>query len=178
MFRKKTPEEAPALWIATSDLPTTPATSFYQKLDGMLAERQFGDAVRQRCAPYYEMDARKGGQPGIDPEVYFKMLMVGFFENLASERAIAARCADSLSIREFLHYGLGERTPHHSSFTVIRQRPAAEVYEAVFGLLLRALKPQGLLKGRHLTIDPSALEADASLRSLERRLTRDQYRQY
>src|SRR5207247_4745166 len=91
---------------------------------------------------------------------------------------IAARCADSLSIREFLHYGLGERTPHHSSFTVIRQRLAAEVYEAVFGLLLRALKKKKLLKGRHLAIDTSVLEANASLRSLEHRLTGEQYRQY
>ena len=103
MFRKKTPEEAPTLWIATSELPVTPAHSFYQKLDAVLTECQFGDEVRRLAAPYYEMDAAKGGQPGIDPEVYFKMLMVGFFENLASERAIAARCADSLSIRVFLH---------------------------------------------------------------------------
>src|SRR5437773_4947868 len=100
MFRKKTPAEAPALWIASSDLPTTAANSFYQKLDGVLAERQFGEHVRRLCALHYEMDARKGGQPGIDPEVYFKMLMVGFFENLTSERAIAARCVDSLSIRK------------------------------------------------------------------------------
>src|SRR5207247_3734199 len=91
---------------------------------------------------------------------------------------IAARCADSLSIREFLHYGLGERTPHHSSCTVIGQRLAAEVYEAVFGLVLRALKKKKLLKGRHLAIDTSVLEANASLRSLEHRLTGEKYRQY
>lgn len=178
MFRKKPPEEAPAFWIATSDLPSTPAHSFYQKLDGVLAACRFGEAVRRLAAPFYEMDASKGGQPGIDPEVYFKMLMVGFFENLPSERAIAARCADSLSIREFLHYGLGERTPHHSSFTVIRQRLAAPVYEAVFGLVLAALKQEKLLKGRRLAIDTSVLEANASLRSLEHRLTGEHYRQY
>jgi len=178
VFRKKTPEEAPTFWIATSDLPCTPAHSFYQKLDAALAEFGFGEQVRGLAAPFYEMDARKGGQPGIDPEVYFKMLMVGFFENLASERAIAARCADSLSIREFLHYGLGERTPHHSSFTVIRQRLASEVYDAVFALVLRALRAKKLLKGKHLAIDTSVLEANASLRSLEHRLTGERYRQY
>lgn len=178
MFRKKTPEEAPAFWIATSDLPSTPADSFYQKLDVALSGFGFGEEVRGLAAPYYEMDARKGGQPGIDPEVYFKMLMVGFFENLASERAIAARCADSLSIRAFLHYGLGERTPHHSSFTVIRQRLGSEVYNAVFALVLRALRAQKLLKGKHLAIDTSVLEANASLRSLHHRLTGEQYRQY
>lgn len=178
MFRKKPPDEAPAFWIATSDLPPTPANGFYQKLDQVLAELQFGDAVRRLAAPFYEMDASKGGQPGIDPEVYFKMLMVGFFENLASERAIAARCADSLSIREFLHYGLGERTPHHSSFTVIRQRLSAEVYDAVFTLVLQGLRAKKLLKGKHLAIDTSVLEANASLRSLEHRLTGERYRQY
>ena len=73
MFRKKTPTDAPTFWVAASELPSTPATGFYHKLDGVLAGRQFGDAVRRCCAPYYEMDRRKGGQPGIDPEVYFKM---------------------------------------------------------------------------------------------------------
>jgi transposase len=178
MFRKKTPDPAPSLWIATSDLPTTPATSFYQKLDGVLAERQFGDRVRALCAPYYDMDRRKGGQPGIDPEVYFKMLMVGFFENLASERAIATRCADSFSIRAFLHYELTEKTPEHSSFTVIRQRLALEVYDQVFGLIVAALHEKQLLRGKHLAIDTSVLEANASLRSLEHRLTGEKYRQY
>ena len=178
MFRKKTPDPAPSLWIATSDLPTTPATSFYQKLEGVLAERQFGDRVRQLCAPFYDMTARQGGRPGIDPEVYFKMLIVGFFENLASERAIAARCADSLSIRAFLHYELTEKTPDHSSFTVIRQRLALDVYEQVFGLVLQALHEKRLLRGKHLGIDTSVLEANASLKSLKHRLTGEQYRQY
>lgn len=178
MFRKKTPEEAPSLWIATSDLPTTPAHAFYQRLDAVLAQHQFGEAVRRLCAPYYEMDARKGGQPGIDPEVYYKMLMVGFFENLASERAIAARCADSLSIRAFLHYELTEATPHHSSFTVIRQRLPLAVYDQVFGLIVEALHAKKLLRGKHLAIDTSVLEANASLRSLEHRLTGEKYRQY
>ena len=178
MFRKKTPDPAPSLWIATSALPTTPATSFYQKLEGVLAERQFGDRVRELCAPYYDMDVRKGGHPGIDPEVYFKMLMVGFFENLASERAIAARCADSLSIRAFLHYELTEKTPDHSSFTVIRQRLALAVYDQVFGLIVAALHEKHLLRGKHLAIDTSVLEANASLRSLEHRFTGEKYRQY
>lgn len=178
MFRKKTPDPAPALWIATSDLPATPATSFYQTLDGVLAARQFGDRVRELCARFYNRTTSKGGRPGIDPEVYFKMLMVGFFENLASERAIAARCADSLSIRAFLHYELTEQTPDHSSFTVIRQRLALEVYDQVFGLVVAALHEKKLLRGKHLAIDTSVLEANASLKSLEHRLTGEKYRQY
>ena len=178
MFRKKTPQEVPSLWIATQDLPATPATGFYQKLDAVLAKRQFGEAVRALCTPFYDTDVRKGGQPGIDPEVYFKMLMVGFFENLPAERAIAARCADSLAIRAFLHYELTERTPHHSSFTVIRQRLPLPVYEQVFELILRALHEEKLLRGKHLAIDTSVLEANASLRSLTHRLTGEKYRQY
>lgn len=178
MFRKKSPDEAPALWIATSDLPATPANGFYQKLDRVFTQRQFGDAVRALCLPFYERDASKGGQPGIDPEVYFKMLMVGFFENIEAERAIAARCADSLAIRAFLHYELTEATPHHSSFTVIRQRLPLAVYDAVFDLILTALVEEKLLRGKRLAIDTSVLEANASLRSLTHRLTGEKYRQY
>lgn len=178
VFRKKPPETAPTFWIATSDLPTTPANGFYQRLEQALGAFQFGDEVRRLAAPFYEMDASKGGQPGIDPEVYFKMLMVGFFENLKSERAIAARCADSLSIRAFLHYGLTEGTPDHSSLTVIRQRLAPEVFDAVFTLTLTALRAKKLLKGRHLAIDTSVMEANASLRSLTHRVTEEKYRQY
>lgn len=177
MFRQKT-DDAPTFWIATSEIPTSPAHTFYQKLDAALAACQFGAEVRRLAAPFYEMDASKGGQPGIDPEVYCKMLMVGFFENLASERAIAARCADSLAIRAFLHYGLTEQTPEHSTLSVIRQRLASEVFDAVFALVLRALKARKLLKGKRLAIDTSVLEANASLRSLQHRLTGEYYRQY
>ncbi len=178
MFRRKDAEQQSSFWIPASELPSTPANTFYERLDRALAESDFGDAVRALCAPYYESDRSRGGRPGIDPEVYFKMQMVGFFENLASERAIAARCADSLSIREFLHYALHESTPDHSSLTVIRQRLGAEVYEQVFALILKALKANGLLKGRRLGIDASVLEANASLRSLEHRLTGDAYAEY
>ena len=108
----------------------------------------------------------------------FKMQIVGFFENLASERAIAARCADSLAIREFLHYALNETTPDHSSLTVIRQRLGAEVFEQVFGLVLKALQKHKLIKGNKLGIDASVMEANASLRSLQHRLTGEAYGEY
>lgn len=178
MFREKKGDEKPEFWTVTGDLPRTPGTEFYQRVDRALAKFEFGKDIRALCAPYYEMDATKGGQPGIDPEVYFKMLMVGFFENIASERAIAARCADSLSIRQFLHYELTEKTPHHSSMTVIRQRLPLEVYDSVFGLVLRALKGRKLLKGKHLALDTSVIEANASLRSLRNRFTKEEYGEY
>lgn len=178
MFRRKTGEPQETMWLPTADIVTTPANSFYQKLDHALGAFGFGDQVRALCAPYYCADASRGGHPGIDPEVYFKMLIIGFFENIASERGIAARCADSLSIREFLHYSLTESTPHHSSFTVIRKRLSSQVYRAVFALVLRALKEQKLLKGRHIGIDASTIEANASLRTLEHRLSGEDYWKY
>lgn len=178
MFRRKDVEPQSSFWVPASELPSTPVNAFYQRLDRALADSGFGDAVRGLCAPFYESDASVGGRPGIDPEVYFKMQMIGFFEGIPSERGIAGRCADSLSIRAFLHYGLQETTPDHSSLTVIRQRLSAEVYERVFGLVLKALKKHKLLKGRKLGIDASVMEANASLRSLQHRLTGDAYAEY
>jgi transposase len=102
------------------------------------------------------------------------MLMVGFFEDLSSERAIAARCADSLSVRGFLGYELCEATPDHSSLSVIRARLGVEIYQSIFELILEALRAHGLLKGRHLGIDSSVLEANASLRSLTHRNTEEE----
>jgi len=106
------------------------------------------------------------------------MLMVGFFEDLPSERAIAARCADSIAIRQFLHYELAEATPDHSSLSVIRQRLDGPIYEAVFTLVLAALPAHGLLRGRNVEIDSSVMEAHASLRGLVNRNTGEAYWEY
>ncbi len=106
------------------------------------------------------------------------MLMVGFFEDLPSERAIAARCADSIAIRQFLHYELTEATPDHSSLSIIRQRLAGPIYEQVFTLVLSALQQHGLLRGRNVGIDSSVMEANASLRGLVNRNTGEAYWDY
>jgi transposase len=178
MFRKKDQQPQQGLWVATSEIVTTPANAFLVKFDAALASLGFGESVRALCAPFYEMDASKGGRPGIDPEVYFKMLLVGFFEGIGSERGIAARCADSLSIRQFLGYDLWETTPDHSSLTVIRQRLGAEVYRQVFDLVLVGLDKHKLLKGRNVGIDASTLEANAAKKKLENRLTGQDYSEY
>jgi transposase len=178
MFRKKHRELSPSFWIATSELPTTPANAFFRRLDAALAEHGFDDVVREKAAPFYETDASKGGQPGIDPAVYTKMMLVGFFENLPSDRAVAARCADSLAIRDFLHYSLTESVPHHSSLSVIRKRLSLEAHVEIFNHTLELLREAKLLKGRRLAIDTSVMEANASLRSLEHRLTGEKYREY
>ena len=131
--------------------------------------------MREICKP---ADAACGGRPGIDPAVYFKMLMIGFFENLPSERSIASRCADSLSLRAFLGYQIDQDTPDHSSLSVIRNRLGEEIYQSALELVLTGLRDHGLLKGRHLGIDSSVIEANASLRELVHRNTEEQYWDY
>src|SRR5260370_18737333 len=106
------------------------------------------------------------------------MIMVGFFEDLPSERAIAARCADSMSMRVVVNYELHEKTAEHSSFTVIRQRLGLEIYQQIFTLTLQALREHGLLRGKNLGIDSSVIEANASLRALVHRNTEEQYWDY
>ena len=178
MFRKKEQRPQQEMWVATNDIITTPANVFLQRLNTALESLGFSDSVRALCAPFYQMDASKGGRPGIDPAVYFKMLLVGFFEGIASERGIAARCADSLSIRQFLGYDLWEATPDHSSFTVIRKRLDEEVYRQVFDIVLGGLKTHKLIKGRNIGIDASTMEANASKKKLENRLTGEAYWEY
>ena len=176
MFERKEPEKQREFWIETRRLPKLSAGGFFRKVEEVLAEIGFGEEVHRLCRAAYSQ--RSDGRPGIDPVVYFKMLMVGFFENLPSERAIAARCEDSLAVRAFLGYGLDEATPDHSSLSVIRYRLPAEVYQAVFELILKALKECGLLKGRHVGIDSSVIEANASLKSLVVRNTEEAYWDY
>lgn len=177
MFRKKDPPAQQTLWIPTTEIVSTPANPFLTRLDQLLEENDFPRQVREICRPYYA-ERHEGGRPGIDPVVYFKMLLIGYYENLPSERAIAARCADSLSIRQFLHYDLTEATPDHSSLSVIRRRLDVEVFQQVFALILAALKRSKLVRGKKLGIDASTMEANASMRTLQRRLTGESYHGY
>jgi transposase len=167
----------PQFWVETKRLPKATASTFYRKLDETLGQIGFTEGVREICKPAYA-DAARGGRPGIDPAVYFKMLMIGFFENLPSERSIASRCADSLSLRAFLGYQLDQDTPDHSSLSVIRNRLGEEIYQSALELVLKGLRDHGLLKGRHLGIDSSVIEANASLRELVHRNTEEQYWDY
>ena len=178
MFCKRQAEEEQGeFWIERARVSKPKSQGFYSKLNEHLAAMDFARQVWTLCAPAYCEESR-GGRPGIDPVVYLKMLMVGFFENLPSERAIAARCEDSLSVRAFLGYRLEESTPDHSSLSVIRQRLGAEIYQGVFEVVLSALKAYGLFRGRHLGIDSSVIEANASLRTLVHRNTEQAYWDY
>jgi transposase len=176
MFRPKAKDPQATLWIPTSAIPERPASRFYDKLDRTLEKSGFYEKVRELCRPYYTEDGP--GRIGVDPVVYFKMLMVGFFEGIPSERGIAARCADSFSIMRFLRYDLTEMTPHHSTLSRIRQRLPEEVYGTVFALILAALKQARLVKGKKLGIDASVIEANASMRTLTERLSGKAYRDY
>src|SRR2546430_705264 len=176
MFSEKKKAAQPEFWIATDQVVSPAQSGFYSKLEETLESFGFAAKVRALCAPAY--DKSGVGRPGIDPVVYLKMIMVGFFEDLPSERAIAARCSDSMSIRAFLKYELNEKTPEHSSFTVIRQRLGLEIYERIFVLTLQALREHGLLRGKNLGIDASVIEANASLRALVHRNTEEQYWDY
>lgn len=176
MFAKKEKVAQGEFWVAAHQLPQSPKATFYNRLDETLESLGFSGKVRDVCAPAYQSGS--AGRPGIDPVVYLKMIMVGFFEDLPSERAIAARCADSMSIRAFLNYSLEEATPDHSSLTVIRQRLGLEIYQQIFTLTLQALREHGLLRGKNLGIDSSVMEANASLRALVHRNTEEQYWDY
>ena len=176
MFGKKKKAAQGEFWVPAHQLAQTSKATFYARLDETLESFGFAEKVRAICAPAYKQN--NAGRPGIDPVVYLKMIMIGFFEDLPSERAIAARCADSIAIRSFLNYSLEEKTPDHSSFTVIRQRLGLEIYHQIFALTLEALREHGLLRGKNLGIDSSVIEANASLRALVHRNTEEQYWDY
>lgn len=166
----------PELFIPSCKLVRTATAPFYAKLEQTLESFDFATQARDLCASAYSSSGK--GRPGIDPLVYFKMLMVGFFENIASERGIAERCSDSISIRSFLGYDLTQTTPDHSTLSVIRQRLGETTYDKVFLLILGALDKHGLLKGRNLGIDASVIEANASLKNLVHRNTQEAYWEY
>lgn len=175
--RREASEERQELWVLAGQLPEATPDGFYKRVNRTFEKIGFAKQVWAICEPAYA-DPLRGGRPGIDPVVYLKMLTVGFFEDLPSERAIASRCADSFSIRGYLGYKLTEATPDHSSLSVIRDRLSLEQLEAIHGVLLAALHAHGLLKGRKLGIDSSVIEANASLRGLEHRNTEESYWEY
>jgi transposase len=162
-------------WVATTDLPVSPGHPFYQKLNRLLDEAKFDERVEQLCRPYY---ADNRGRPGIPPGVYFRMLFVGYFEGLDSQRAIAWRCHDSRSLQSFLGYPVTEETPDHSSLTVIRKRLPLAVHEQVFARVLAIAQKKKLLKGQTVAVDSTLIEAEAAMKSIVRRDSGDDWKEY
>jgi transposase len=162
-------------WVASCDLPRSPGHPFYDKLNRLLAEAEFDRFVEKLCGPYY---AEALGAPSIPPGVYFRMLFIGYFEGIDSQRGIAWRVADSLSLRSFLGIPATKPTPDHSSLTRIRQRLAGEVHEAVFRKVLGMAHERGLLVGKTAAVDATLLEANAAMKSIVRKDTGEDYRAY
>jgi transposase len=173
-MRRREPEQS-GMWVATHELPRSPGHVFYEKLNEVLAKGGFDHFVEEVCEPYY---AAGEGRPSIQPGVYFRMLFVGYFEGLSSQRGIAWRCADSLSLRSFLGVALTGQTPEHSSLTRIRKRLPEDVFEQVFTFVLKVAVEHGLLKGKTIAVDATTLEANAAMKSLVRRDTGEDWKTY
>jgi transposase len=154
------------LLIGWHEVPVAPGHVFYDRLNGLLDEAGFDREVEALCVAHY---ASGVGRPGVPPGRYFRMLFVGYFEGLESERGIAWRCADSLSLRRFLKLGTSAAVPDHSTLSRTRARLPLELHEAVFALVLRLVAQRGLIKGRRVGVDASTMEANAAMRSIVRR---------
>ena len=165
-------ESQSSFWTATHKLARTAGHPFYRKLNEILSKEGFDAYAESRCAKFY---AEKMGRPGIPPGVYFRMLMVGYFEGIDSERGIAWRCEDSLALRSFLGYGLGDQTPDHSSLSRIRNRIDLETHQEIFTWVLKVLAQEKLVEGKTIGIDATTLEANAAMRSIVRRDTEESY---
>ncbi|HEY6220820.1 MAG TPA: transposase [Gemmatimonadaceae bacterium] len=160
--------------MAASEL-RTPAHPFYEGLEKALTEGGFDAKVEKLCAPFY---SETWGRRSIPPGVYFRMVMVGYFEEIASERGIVWRCRDSWSLRTFLGLLPTEEVPDHSSLSIIRRRLDTSVFEAVNKIVLELLAKAGLIKGEKVAIDSTLIAANAAMRSIARKDTRETYGEF
>jgi len=171
----KRKREQQSAWVATTDLPKSPGHPFYRKLNELLAEAGFDDWIENLCRPHY---AEKRGRPSIPPGVYFRMILVGYFEGVSSQRGIAWRCSDSRSLAEFLGVPITDETPDHSSLSRTQSRLPLEVHEQVFAFVLAIATKQKLLSGKTVGVDSTLLEADAAMKSIVRKETGDDWKTY
>jgi transposase len=171
--RKRVRQEG--LWTPTAALPVGASHPFYQRLNQILDEKKFDEYVETICETFY---AGEVGRPGLAPGIYFRLLMVGYFEGIDSERGIAWRAGDSLSIRSFVRIGLDESVPDHSTVSRTRRLMDVETHQAVFQWVLGVLAEKKLLKGTTIGVDATTLEANAALRSIVRRDTGEKYEEF
>jgi transposase len=171
---KRTSEQAP-LWIPTTELPMSPGHPFYVRLNEILEAAGFDRFVEEQCRPFY---APVMGRPSLAPGRYFRLLLIGYFEGLDSERGIAWRAADSLAVRQFLGLGLDEAAPDHSTISRTRRLIDVEAHQAVFTWVQERLVEAHLLRGKTLAVDATTLEANAAMRSIVRRDTGESYQQF
>jgi len=163
------------MWVATRDLPKSPGHPFYQRLNQVLAANSFDAFVEAACRRFY---AAKLGRPSLPPGRYFRLMLLGYFEGLSSERGMAWRAADSLAIRSFLGLEVDEAAPDHSTISRTRRLIDVESHERVFTWVLERLAKQGLLVGATIGIDATTLEANAAMRSIVRLDTGASYEEF
>jgi transposase len=174
MGKRKRRAKQASMWVATQDLPRSAAHPFYARLNQILDQHDFDQFVEGLCERFYADE----GRPGLPPGRYFRLLLIGYFEGLDAERAIAWRAADSFALREFLGLVLQEAPPDHSTISRTRRLIDLETHEGVFTWMLQRLADAGLVKGKTVGIDATTLEANAALRSIVRRDTGDSYAEF
>ena len=174
MGTRKQRERQEGLWYE-AELATAPGHPFYQRLNEVLGKSCFDLFCESSCAEFYH---EKLGRPSLAPGLYFRIMMIGFFEGLDSERGIAWRLADSLTLREFLCIGLDEKTPDHVTISRTRRLINGETHQRIFSWVLERLAQEGLLKGKTIGVDSTTLEANAAMKSILRRDTGESYREY
>ncbi len=175
MGTRKQREKQEDIWIAHRELPSAPGHPFYQRLNELLEAEKFDEFVEGRCAKFY---AAKYGRPSLTPGIYFRSLLLGYFEGIDSERGIAWQLADSLGLRRFVGIGLDEDTPDHTTISRTRRLIDVETHREVFGWVLGVLADRGLVKGKRIAIDATTLEANAAMRLIVRRDTGESYEEF
>ena len=175
MAMGKRTQRQEGFWVATADLPRSAGHPFYQRLNQLLEEAGFDAFVEERCRKFY---APAMGRPSLAPGRYFRLLLMGYFEGLDSERGMAWRAADSLGLRRFLRIGLDEAPPDHSTISRTRRLIDMETHREVFTWVLGVLARKGLVKGNTLGVDATTLEANAALRSIVRRDSGESYPEF
>lgn len=171
---KRKSEQTP-MWVPTTELPVSPGHPFYTKLNAILEASDFDRFAEAECQQFY---APVMGRPGVPPGRYFRLLLVGYFEGLDSERGIAWRAADSLAVRSFVGLGLDTPAPDHSTISRTRRLIALESHRAIFTWVQERLAAAGLLQGRTIAVDATTLEANAAMRSIVRRDTGETYQAF
>src|SRR6202165_765793 len=174
MGTRKKRERQEGRWYG-AELPTAPGHPFYRRLNEVLDKTKFDPFCETSCASFYH---QKLGRPSLSPGQYFRIMMIGFFEGLDSERGIAWRLADSLTLRHFLSIGLDEKTPDHVTISRTRRLIDGETHQRIFTWVLERLAQAGLIKGKTIGVDSTTLEANAAMKSIVRRDTGESYMTY
>jgi transposase len=169
-------ERQQEFWIASQDVVKSPGNAFYDRLNSILDQHKFDQKVEVLCRKFYKKS--QYGRPGMAPGVYFRALLIGYFEGLDSERGIAWRIADSLSLRGFLGFGLNEQTPDHSTISRTRRLYWLETHKAIFRWVIGILTGEGLIHGQTIAIDATTLEANAAMKNIVRRDNGQSYNDY